>query len=97
MIVWRAAVDEDGHYSFAVPLRCRSPPLAPIGKSATACDLALRLMGGCLPDFAGGSQVPSSMAAMPSPPGIDVMAQKQSFRRPDGRKLRFNAQTALQS
>src|SRR5882762_4966075 len=29
-----------GHYSFAVPLGCRSPPRAPIGSFATPCDLA---------------------------------------------------------
>ena len=34
---------------------------APIGKSATACDFALCLMRGCLPDFAAG------------PPEIDVI------------------------
>jgi len=36
---WRAKVDEDGHYSFAgIPLH------TPIGKSAMACDLKLRVM-----------------------------------------------------
>jgi len=45
---WRAAVDETGQYCFAVALWCRSPPRAPIGKSATACDFTLRLMGGSL-------------------------------------------------
>ena len=43
---WRAGVDEDGHYSFAVPLGRRSPPRAPIGRFATPCDLALRPVGG---------------------------------------------------
>ena len=42
---WRATVDEDGHYCFAVALRCRSPSRTQIGKSATAHDLALRLAG----------------------------------------------------
>jgi hypothetical protein len=46
---WRATVDEDGHYSFAVALRCRGLLRDPIRKSATACDLALRLMGGVFP------------------------------------------------
>ncbi len=41
-------------------------------KSATACDLALRLMGGCLPDFAGWSGYPS-IAALSISPGIDVI------------------------
>jgi len=40
---WRATVDEDGHYSFAIPLCCRSPPRVPAAQSATACDLALRI------------------------------------------------------
>ena len=35
-----------GSYSFAVPLSCRDPPRTPIGKSATACEFALRLVGG---------------------------------------------------
>jgi len=43
--IWaRATVDQDGHYAFAVPLWCRSLPRAPIGKSATACGLALRIV-----------------------------------------------------
>jgi len=53
IVWWRATADEDGHYSFAVALWCRGPPRAPIAKSATPCDLALRHMGGCPPDFAG--------------------------------------------
>jgi len=56
--VRRATVDEDEHYSFAVTLWCRSPWRPLIGKSATARDFALRLMGGCLPDFAGWSGYP---------------------------------------
>src|SRR5712691_2033589 len=51
------------------------PRRAPIGKSATAGALALRCMGGCLPDLAGWSGYPS-IAAMPSNPGIDVICQK---------------------
>jgi endo-1,4-beta-xylanase len=38
-------------------------PLAPIGKAATLCDLALRLMRNRLPDFMGWSGYPS-IAAM---------------------------------
>ncbi len=48
-------------------------------KSATACDLALRLVGGCLSDFAGWSGYPS-IAALSINPGIDVMGQKQTAR-----------------
>jgi hypothetical protein len=61
--------------SFAVPLCCRSPPRAPISKSATACDVALRLMGGCLPDFSGWSGYPS-IAARSISRRIDVMGQQ---------------------
>jgi len=43
------AVDEDRHYSFAVALRCRSPPHVPTGKAAIAFDLALRPAGDCFP------------------------------------------------
>ena len=43
--------DENGHYCFAVALRCRGPPHVPIGKFAMPCDLALPIVG--LPDFAG--------------------------------------------
>ena len=48
---------------------------APIGESATAFDLALRLVGGCLPDFAGWSGYPP-IAALTIDPEIDVMGQK---------------------
>jgi hypothetical protein len=41
---WRATADEDGHYSLAIPLRCRSPRCATIGKSAMLCHLALRIV-----------------------------------------------------
>jgi hypothetical protein len=40
LLNWRATADEDGHYSFAV---CRDPARAPIGRTAAACDFALRL------------------------------------------------------
>src|SRR5205814_4991541 len=43
---WRATAVKMGSYSFAVPLSCRDPPRTPIGKSATACEFALRLVGG---------------------------------------------------
>jgi len=66
---WRAAVDEDGHYSCAVALWCCGRPRAPIGKSATHCDLALRRTGGGLPDFAGWSGYPPT-AAVPINPRI---------------------------
>jgi hypothetical protein len=36
-----------------------SLPRAPISKSATVCDPALRFIGGCLPWFAGLSDYPS--------------------------------------
>jgi len=36
---WRATADEDGHYSLAIPLWCRSPRCATIGKSAMLCHL----------------------------------------------------------
>src|SRR6266849_3449241 len=72
---WRATVDEDGHYSFAVPLGCRSPPRAPIGRFATPCDLALRLVGGRPAGIATWSAYPS-IAAAPINPKIDVMGQK---------------------
>jgi hypothetical protein len=72
---WRATVDEDGHYSFAVPLGCRSPPCAPIGRFATPCDLALRLVGGRPAGIATWSAYPS-IAAAPINPRIDVMGHK---------------------
>src|SRR5712691_1767225 len=74
---WRATVDEDGHYSFAVPLGCRSPPCAPIGRFATPCDLALRLVGGRPAGIATWSAYPS-IAAAPINPKIDVMGQLQT-------------------
>jgi hypothetical protein len=37
-----------------------------------ACDFALRLVGGCLPDFAGWSGYPP-IAALAIDPEIDVM------------------------
>ncbi len=49
------------------------------GRACTAYDLALRLMGGRLPDFAGRSGHPS-IAGLPMNPGIDVMGQKQTAR-----------------
>jgi hypothetical protein len=49
--LWRATADEDGHYCFAMALRCFGQPSSTIGKSSTAYDLALRLKGGSLPDF----------------------------------------------
>jgi len=45
------------------------------GRACTAYDLALRLMGGRLSDFAGRSGHPS-IAGLPMNPGIDVMGQK---------------------
>jgi len=56
---WRATVDEVGHYSFAIPLWCRGPPRVPIGKTATPCDFALRLVGGCLHGVGRWSGYPS--------------------------------------
>jgi hypothetical protein len=47
-----------------------------MGKSATACDLGLRLtLGGCLPDFAVWSGYPS-VAALTIDPEIDAMCQQ---------------------
>jgi hypothetical protein len=80
---WRATVDEDGHYSFAVPLGCRSPPCAPIGSFATPCDLALRLVGGRPAGIATWSAYPS-IAAAPINPRIDVMGQ---LRKKSGGKF----------
>src|SRR5260370_28256122 len=77
---WRATVDEDGHYSFAVPLGCRSPPCAPIGRFATPCDLALRLVGGRPAGIATWSAYPS-IAAAPINPKIDVMGQLRTSVR----------------
>jgi hypothetical protein len=74
---WRATVDEDGHYSFAVPLGCRSPPCAPIGRFATPCDLARRLAGGRPAGIATWSAYPS-IAAAPINPKIDVMGQQET-------------------
>jgi DNA-binding transcriptional LysR family regulator len=39
---WRATVDEDGHHSFAVALRCSDPSRDSTGDPATVCDLARR-------------------------------------------------------
>jgi hypothetical protein len=47
---------------------------APIAKSATSCDFALRLRGGCLSDFARWSGYPS-IAALTIDPEINVMGQ----------------------
>jgi len=47
-------------------------------KPATDCDLALRLMGGCLPDFAGWARLPP-IAALTIDPGIVGMGQKRSL------------------
>jgi hypothetical protein len=47
-------------------------------QSAAACDLALRLIGGCVPDFAGWSGYPS-IAVLSLNPGIDVMCQTLHF------------------
>jgi len=30
-VLWRATADEDGHYSFAIPLCCRSPSRVSVG------------------------------------------------------------------
>src|ERR1700730_12023399 len=68
----RATVDEDGHYSFAVPYDAAAGHSLQSAQSATACDLALRPIGGRLPDFAGWSGYPS-IAALSINPGIDVM------------------------
>jgi hypothetical protein len=51
---------------------------APIGKSAMARDFALRLIGGCVPDFAGWSGYPS-IAVLSLNPGINVMCQTLHF------------------
>jgi hypothetical protein len=42
---WRVREDETGHYCFAVTLGWRNLRRAPIGETATPCDLALSLMG----------------------------------------------------
>jgi len=39
---WRATVDEDGHYAFAVALWCGSLRHAAPSENAKACDYALR-------------------------------------------------------
>jgi hypothetical protein len=75
---WRATVDENGHYSFAVPLRCRDQPRAPIGQYATSCDFVLRLMVRLSSDFAGWSGYPS-IAGLSINPGIDVKCHLQTF------------------
>jgi len=52
---------------FALPLRCRSLPCVPIGKSAPTCDLALRVVDGRPPNIA--TCPPSrSCRAIPEPP-----------------------------
>jgi hypothetical protein len=56
--------------------RHAGPPRAPTGKSATACDLARHLVGGCLGDFAGWSGCPS-IAALTIDPEIDVMGHER--------------------
>ena len=71
------------HYSFAMPLGCRSPPRAPIGSFATPCDLALRLVGGRPAGIATWSAYPS-IAAAPINPRIDVMGQ---LRKKSGGKF----------
>jgi hypothetical protein len=43
-----------------------------------ARDFALRLIGGCVPDFAGWSGYPS-IAVLSLNPGIDVMCQTLPF------------------
>ena len=43
-----------------------------------ARDFALRLIGGCVPDFAGWSGYPS-IAVLSLNPGIDVMCQTLHF------------------
>jgi hypothetical protein len=55
--------------------RCRSPPCAPIGKFATPCDFALRLVGGRPAGIATWSAYPSITAA-PINPRIHVMGQE---------------------
>jgi hypothetical protein len=72
---WRATADEDGHYCFAVALRSHGPEHAPIGRTATAFDLAPR--PGCRPYIATWSAYPS-IAAAPINPGIDVMCHWRS-------------------
>jgi hypothetical protein len=53
-------------------------PRAPIDKSAMACDLALRLMLGSVPDFARSSDYPAT-AALSIDSVIDAMGQKRRF------------------
>ncbi len=89
---WRATVDEDGHYSFAVPLECRSPPCAPIGRFATPCDLALRLVGGRPAGIATWSAYPS-IAAAPINPKIDVMGPEPDERNDRHRNIAMRRDT----
>jgi hypothetical protein len=53
-------------------------PRAPIDKSAMACDLALRLMLGSVPDFARSSDYPAT-GALSIDSAIDAMGQKRRF------------------
>jgi hypothetical protein len=67
----------------------RGRPRAAIGKSATACDLALRLAGRRLSDIATCSAYPSITAALINP-GSDVMCHKRSNTRFQG-SVRWSA------
>jgi hypothetical protein len=53
---------------------CRGPPRAPIGKSATACDFALRLVRRLSSRFRRVVRLPP-IAALTIDPEINVMGQ----------------------
>ena len=63
-----------GHYDGA------ASPRAPIDKSAMACDLALRLMLGSVPDFARSSDYPAT-GALSIDSVIDAMGQTRTSGR----------------
>src|SRR5579883_3088463 len=52
-ILWRATVDEDGHYVCAMALCWSGHPNDRVGKQATDYDIALRLMGRSPREVAG--------------------------------------------
>jgi len=55
-----------GHYSFAMPLWCRTPPRVPIGKDATHYEFALRLAGR-RPSISPGGAVTLDSSAVDQP------------------------------
>jgi len=67
-VVWRATVDEDGRYCFAMALWCGSLRHAAVAENATACDSALCFITTIAARALSHGAVPRRLTAMAEVP-----------------------------